>query len=77
MAEAVAQFHMRRAEADREGYYVTRWDRATPMTVLAPDQPAAVSKATAFSGPAKTGKYWTFIVDRIEEMPTSDTKESE
>ena len=63
-----AQFHMRRAAADSGGYYHTRWDKAVPMVVIASNEREAINKADAFSGEATRGKYWTFLVDRIEEL---------
>jgi len=63
-----ATFHMRRAKADRTGYYHTRWDRAVNMAVIASNQDEAITKASALSGDAPQGKYWTFIVDKIEEV---------
>ena len=62
-----ATFHMRRAKPDRSGYYVTRWDRAVNMAVIASNEDEAISKASTLSGTAPDGKYWTFIVDKIEE----------
>lgn len=69
MSGYLAQFQMRRASADRTGYYHTRWDQAVPMVVIASNEKEAISKADALSGAPKSGRYWTFIVDRIEEIP--------
>jgi len=69
MSGYLAHFHMRRASADRSGYYHTRWDRAVPMVVTASNEQEAINKADALSGEPKTGRYWTFLVDRIEEIP--------
>lgn len=64
-------FKMRAARADREGYYVTRWDLAQPISVVAETQQAAVNEAARILGDAGGGRYWTFKVDKIGPAPCS------
>lgn len=68
MSGSIAQFHMRRASADRSGYYHTRWDQAVPMVIIASNEKEAINKADTLSGEPKSGRYWTFLVDRIQEI---------
>jgi hypothetical protein len=61
-------FHMRVASADREGYYYTRWDQATPVTTRATTKQQAVNAACALMGEARRGRYWTVMVDKVEPV---------
>lgn len=65
------RFDMRAAQADREGYYYTRWDKATPISVVAETKRQAINKAAAALGDARPGYCWVFVVDSIRE-PTPD-----
>jgi len=69
MSGYLAQFQLRRASADKTGYYHTRWDKAVPVVVIASNEKEAINKADTFSGAPESGRYWTFTVDRIEEIP--------
>lgn len=62
-------FHMRVAEADREGYYHTRWDKATPVAVKADTREAAFTEVFRVMGECRRGRYWTAKVDHIEPDP--------
>lgn len=62
------RFKLRRASADRSGYYHTRWDKALPMTILATTHDEALSKAEALSGEPDSGRYWTYLTDSVEEV---------
>ncbi|MBF4549689.1 hypothetical protein [Pseudoclavibacter sp. VKM Ac-2888] len=64
----VFEYEMRVASADREGYYITRWDQATPVTANAATKQDAVNKACAQMGPARPGRYWTVKVDKVREV---------
>src|SRR5690606_11063350 len=70
------KFNMRRIEKDPSGYYHPRWDRATPVSVIAENESEAFKKVWALSG--ETNRYgwvWTAIIDSIEEVPVSSTPE--
>lgn len=60
-----AVFHLRAAQADREGYYHTRWDLATPVEVEADTKGLALTAAEAILGPPTRGHYWAYKVDKI------------
>lgn len=62
------RFNYRRTYADREGYYHTRWDRAKPVSVIAATEKEAEQKVWALSGEAPRGRYWTIILDKVEEL---------
>lgn len=62
------EYEMRVASADREGYYYTRWDRATPITATAGTKQEAVNKACAQMGDPARGRYWAVKVDKVREV---------
>lgn len=62
-------FKFKVAEADRHGYYVTRWDRATPVSVIADSKPDALEKVWALMGEARSGRYWTADLQSVEPAP--------
>lgn len=64
------EFHLRVVDCDREGYYIPRWDRATPIVVRAATKQEAINKAAAAMGecPRGRGWYWGFKVDRVEAV---------
>lgn len=68
------RFNMRRTKYDKTGYYYTRWDNATSMSVIAETQGEAINKALALS--PVWDKYsdwrWTFHIDSIEEVDISE-----
>ena len=65
MSAPLFDFDLRLAQADREGYYYTRWDQATPVTVRATDQQTAINQAAAALGPARPGRYWVARVNKV------------
>ena len=65
---AQLRFHYRRAIADREGYYVTRWDKAVPVQVIAGTEKEALQKVWDLSGEAPRGRCWTAKLDKVEEL---------
>lgn len=64
-------FKFKVAEADRSGYFHTRWDRATPVSVIADSKPDALEKVWPLMGEARTGRYWTASLQSIEPVPAS------
>lgn len=62
-------YHLRACAHDRTGYYHPRWDKATRVTVTAPTEQEALSKADAALGEPRGNRrawYWGFRVDRVE-----------
>ena len=64
------EFDLRIAAADREGYYITRWDLAQKITVRAETKDEAFKKAWVVMGEAPPGRYWTGKCDSIHEVDT-------
>jgi len=63
------RFKMRAVEKDPEGYYYVRWDRATPLIVIAETREDAYKKCWALMGKSSRGWAWTAVIDAIEEVP--------
>ncbi len=59
---------MQLVEKDPSGYYITRWDRAIPVTVRAADRAEAFKKAWAVMGESPSGHTWTARIVDITEM---------
>lgn len=68
-------FDLRVAAADSDGYYVTRWDEATKLTVRATDRSEAFTECWRVMGKSPRGRYWTAILDRA--TPTDEMIEEE
>jgi hypothetical protein len=68
------EYDLRLTTADPEGYYFTRWDRATKITVRAATEKAAAAKAAeALGDPKSTGTwahrpYWVYKCDAVREV---------
>ncbi len=68
------EFDLHLTSADRDGYYVTRWDRARSITVRAADVKEAAAKAAkALGDPRSTGTwaaraYWVYKCDAVREV---------
>lgn len=65
-------FDLRLAQADREGYYYTRWDLATPVTIRAATQQEAVDNAARALGEPRRGRYWVAQVDKVTAAVTTE-----
>ena len=65
MSAQLFDFDLLLAEADREGYYYTRWDKATPITVRAATKRQAAADAAAALGESRRGHYWVYRVKRV------------
>ncbi len=73
------RFKGRATGSDPDGYYVVRWDRATPLSVLAHTKQEANGKAWKLLGPHPRfgsvrrgeGSGWTLIWDSIDEEATN------
>lgn len=70
---ALFEFTLRVAAADRAGYYMTRWDQATPVTVLAETRDKALAKAKTVMGSPPAGRFWAIDVRDISEVDTRPT----
>ncbi|WP_345543470.1 hypothetical protein [Microbacterium jejuense] len=68
-------FKMRAVARPTDPYYVTRWDRATPVEVVAATKQEAINKADATLGSAGAHRYWVFRVDSVRDVliPTEAT----
>ena len=65
MSARLFDFDLLMAQADREGYYFTRWDLATPITVRAATQQQAINDAAAALGQPRRGRYWVARVKKV------------
>ena len=65
MSARLFDFDLLMAQADREGYYYTRWDLATPITVRAATQQQAINDAAAALGEPRRGRYWVARVKKV------------
>lgn len=65
------EFDLIACEHDSEGYYYPRWDRATPITVTAPDKQTAINTAAVALGGCRRGFYWGFKVKAIRSAVTA------
>ena len=65
MSARLFDFDLLMAQADREGYYYTRWDLATPITVRAATQQQAINDAAAALGQPRRGRYWVARVKKV------------
>ena len=65
MTARLFDFDLVLAQADREGYYYTRWDLATPITVRAATQQQAINDAAAALGQPRRGRYWVARVKKV------------
>jgi hypothetical protein len=67
MTDSMFVFKMRAVDRPRDSYYETRWDRATPVEVVAETKQAAINKAEAMLGNAGQGRYWVFHIDSVRD----------
>lgn len=62
----MATYKLLAAGRDSTGYYYTRWDRATPISVKAETESEAFEKAKkALGTPRGVSDSWTFRVKEI------------
>jgi hypothetical protein len=67
-------FEMRAVDRSTDSYYVTRWDRAVPVEVVAATKQEAINRADAMLGSAGSHRYWVFRVDKVRDVRASDEK---
>lgn len=70
-SDSLFRFRFLRSTRDPSGYYMTRWDKAVAVSVVAPDEPAARKKALAMSGPmygGRSGDVWAFLLEGVDEV---------
>jgi len=59
-------FNLKRTMRDREGYYMTRWDRAVPVEIEATNEDAAYQALWAMSGECpRSGFVWTARITKV------------
>ena len=73
MSEQLFDFDLRLAQADREGYYYTRWDQATPITVRAATKQDAINVAAHALGAPRSGRYWVARVKSVTAAAIADS----
>lgn len=66
-AKATFRFKVRVAAKDPEGYYITKWGEATPVTVFAHDADEAMRKARSSMGEPPWNKQWAVMIDGADE----------
>ena len=67
------RFNARAVESDPTGYYMTRWDKALPVSVIAHNREEAFLKVETMMGdPARHGA-WAGRIDSAEEI-VNDTQ---
>lgn len=69
---ALFDFDLLLAQADREGYYYTRWDQATRITVRAATQQEAINAAAAALGAPRRGRYWVARTKSVTAAAIAD-----
>lgn len=62
------RFNARVVESDPSGYYMTRWDRAQPVVVVAHTRDEAFEKAWAMMGEPPRHRAWAVKIDSAEEI---------
>lgn len=62
------RFNARAVESDPTGYYMTRWDRAQPVTVIAHTRDEAFKKVRAMMGSPARHSAWAVKIDSAEEI---------
>lgn len=61
-------FDMQVVDRPDDAYYITRWDRATPITVVAANREAAYEKVWTVMGVAPRGAHWTARIKRVRDV---------
>jgi len=67
-ANPLFRFNTRVVECDTTGYYMTRWDRAQPVTVVAHTRDEAFEKVRAMMGEPSRHDAWAVRIDSAEEI---------
>lgn len=62
------RFNARAVESDPTGYYVTRWDRALPVSVIARNRDEAFEKVETMMGEPTRHGAWAVRIDSAEEI---------
>lgn len=66
------RFHMKFVARRKDNYYHTRWDLATPLSVVASTREKAFEKVFAMLGDAGYHNKWIADIESIEEV-TADS----
>lgn len=72
MSARLFDFDLLLAQADRTGYYITRWDQATPITIRAATKQQAINDAAAALGAPHRGRYWVARVKKVTAAEIAD-----
>lgn len=67
-------FEMRAVARPNDPYYVTRWERAIPVEVVAPTQQEAINKADVMLGDPGHLVHWVFSIDKVRDLRVKETE---
>lgn len=62
------RFNSRVAESDTTGYYVTHWDSAMHVSVIAHERDESIKKVKAMMGTPRDFMDWAVRIDSAEEI---------
>lgn len=62
------RFNARVVESDPTGYYMTRWDRAQSVSVIAHNNDEAFKKVRSLMGDPTRHSAWAVKIDSAEEI---------
>lgn len=62
------RFNTQVAESDSTGYYITRWDEALPVTVIAHNRGEAFEKVKTMMGEPTPRSSWAVRIESAEEI---------
>lgn len=68
MPDALFIFELQAVERRDDPYYVTNWDKAKPITVVAETQQQAIDKADSALGKVGSNHHWVFRLIRAEDF---------
>ena len=62
------RFHTKVVESDPTGYYITRWDRALPVSVIAHNRDEAFEKVETMMGDPAPHSEWAVRIESAKEI---------
>lgn len=62
------RFNTRVVESDPTGYYITRWDKALPVSVIAHNRDEAFEKIETMMDEPTPHRSWAVRIDSAEEI---------
>lgn len=70
-------FKFKVVDRSNDNYYVTRWDSAIPVSVIADSKTEATAMIWPLMGESPNGRYWTAQLQSVEPVPPETTKPKE